>query len=101
MSTIDKYTPDSLKEHVGSLDNKSLVTLAAVLDGISKDYIGEHNVKGGETPQVDSKADVEKEYFSLLNEQNVYIAKNRGADFTGEAAAMQKKIDALAQILYS
>lgn len=47
---IDKFTPEGMKEHVEALPNESLIVMAAVLNGIQKEFISEDNInnlKGG------------------------------------------------------
>lgn len=45
---ISKYIPEKFKDSLESLPNEQLVVLAAVLDGIRKDYISEDQIPAGQ-----------------------------------------------------
>ena len=47
---ITKHSDPRFAEHIGSLDNKTLMVLSTAIDGIKKEYIGEDDLPGGETP---------------------------------------------------
>lgn len=44
---IDKYAPQELRNHIDTLDNKSLATMASVIDGIRKDHIAPDQLPTG------------------------------------------------------
>lgn len=41
---MDKYTPESMKEHVKNLSNENLIILTSVLNGVKKDFINEDDI---------------------------------------------------------
>lgn len=43
---IEKFTPESVKAHVGSLSNENLIILAGVIDGIVQKYVSEDQLPG-------------------------------------------------------
>jgi hypothetical protein len=57
---IAKYATSELGEMVQDLDNKSIMVLSAILDGVTKDYIGEDSITprnvGNQTPSTREKA---------------------------------------------
>lgn len=43
---IDKFAPESVKPHVGSLSNENLIILAGVIDGMVQKYVSEDQLPG-------------------------------------------------------
>lgn len=62
---LEKYAPEKFKAHINSLSNENLITMAAVLDGIRKDYISEDQLpRGGNGTGVG--ADARTRAFDLM-----------------------------------
>ncbi len=45
-----KHSNPKFHDHIGKLDNQALMILSTAVDGIKKEFIGEDELPGGETP---------------------------------------------------
>jgi hypothetical protein len=64
---IAEYIPENMKDAFQNLDNKSLMILAGVLDGVKRDYGAEDTMAGESRGPVMSAEDRKRERQALLN----------------------------------
>lgn len=63
---LEKFAPEKFKTHINGLSNENLIVMAAVLDGIRKEYINEDALPTGKGARGNNSGDVAARRFELM-----------------------------------
>lgn len=91
---LKKYAPKEFAEKINSLDNTTLISLAAVLDGISRDYISEDQPLRGDAKPAQSQDEALTEARRLMQSEAYRNPIHVDHDLT------RKKVESIYQNLY-
>jgi hypothetical protein len=90
---IAKYTNNDLSNRVQDLDNSSLMVISAVLDGVTKDYIGEDKLSKGDSVHTSQE--------DLISTAKKLMTQEAFRDpFHPEHARVKKEVESTYQRVY-